>query len=424
MIDPRFQPRIETTLERTRVTIPPRRPLGYWFALAFVSIYTLIGAGIFWFTFEKHEHGGKATTPRAIGGGFAVVGILFTLVVIRDGRKVLHFEATPEELLYTCRGLFFQSRRRWPARSIVSIAWQPTGWTFAETDVPVYVLVARFADGDSRRFIKDGPDRNLGSAAWALSKALRLSYAAPFTESATGPMDAPTGVPDSIRFERTADGALITLAPLPRLRRSAWRVLMGIAGSLLLIGILTLPYVVFRTYGEESLAKGSLLLTLFGVFVGVAIVSTEFNRNRDGVQFVLRGKTLVFNRKGGIPDRHWDISDLHHARVDSLKDEGRIWEMELIFRSSPSFKLLRGRSYGELIWLAGLLRAARGNPATMEKVVVADRKGGTCLVCGSALERAVVLCSKCRTAHHEECWVYNGACSTYGCREIRYEKRS
>jgi hypothetical protein len=43
-----------------------------------------------------------------------------------------------------------------------------------------------------------------------------------------------------------------------------------------------------------------------------------------------------------------------------------------------------------------------------------------CQICGEAIGAEAVLCRRCRTPHHEECWKYYGACSTYGCRETHY----
>ncbi|MBI2932227.1 MAG: hypothetical protein HYY16_11295 [Planctomycetes bacterium] len=43
-----------------------------------------------------------------------------------------------------------------------------------------------------------------------------------------------------------------------------------------------------------------------------------------------------------------------------------------------------------------------------------------CQVCGTTIEAADrVLCRKCRTAHHADCWAYNNGCSTFGCGERR-----
>jgi hypothetical protein len=39
-----------------------------------------------------------------------------------------------------------------------------------------------------------------------------------------------------------------------------------------------------------------------------------------------------------------------------------------------------------------------------------------CQVCGDSIRRSeVVYCRSCRTPHHEDCWNYFGACSTFGC---------
>ncbi len=43
-----------------------------------------------------------------------------------------------------------------------------------------------------------------------------------------------------------------------------------------------------------------------------------------------------------------------------------------------------------------------------------------CMVCGDELSDDVVLCRRCKTPHHRDCWLYYGACSTYGCREPEF----
>jgi hypothetical protein len=48
--------------------------------------------------------------------------------------------------------------------------------------------------------------------------------------------------------------------------------------------------------------------------------------------------------------------------------------------------------------------------------MVPDETEVNCLVCGSSLlEGRLVRCPACDTAHHEECWEYNGGCATYAC---------
>ncbi len=42
-----------------------------------------------------------------------------------------------------------------------------------------------------------------------------------------------------------------------------------------------------------------------------------------------------------------------------------------------------------------------------------------CQVCGEAIGVERVVCRRCRTPHHPDCWEYYGACSIYGCGEKR-----
>jgi hypothetical protein len=44
----------------------------------------------------------------------------------------------------------------------------------------------------------------------------------------------------------------------------------------------------------------------------------------------------------------------------------------------------------------------------------------TCQVCGDGIEEEMVVCCRCKTPHHQDCWQYYGACSTYGCQETRF----
>ncbi len=43
-----------------------------------------------------------------------------------------------------------------------------------------------------------------------------------------------------------------------------------------------------------------------------------------------------------------------------------------------------------------------------------------CKVCGDEFDHDIVVCRRCQTPHHRECWQYYGACSTYGCGETRF----
>lgn len=49
----------------------------------------------------------------------------------------------------------------------------------------------------------------------------------------------------------------------------------------------------------------------------------------------------------------------------------------------------------------------------------------TCQICGSKIApEAKVVCRRCGTPHHEDCWEFNGRCSTYACGEKRFSSKN
>lgn len=44
-----------------------------------------------------------------------------------------------------------------------------------------------------------------------------------------------------------------------------------------------------------------------------------------------------------------------------------------------------------------------------------------CQVCSEDIVSDMVLCRRCKTPHHLDCWQYYGACTTYGCGETVYQ---
>ncbi|MEZ6112235.1 MAG: RING finger protein [Pirellulaceae bacterium] len=43
-----------------------------------------------------------------------------------------------------------------------------------------------------------------------------------------------------------------------------------------------------------------------------------------------------------------------------------------------------------------------------------------CQVCGEDVVDDMVICRRCKTPHHRDCWLYFGSCSTYGCQESHF----
>lgn len=47
-------------------------------------------------------------------------------------------------------------------------------------------------------------------------------------------------------------------------------------------------------------------------------------------------------------------------------------------------------------------------------------ENANCRICGEEMQHEIVVCRRCQTPHHRDCWEYAGGCATYGCRETVY----
>lgn len=52
--------------------------------------------------------------------------------------------------------------------------------------------------------------------------------------------------------------------------------------------------------------------------------------------------------------------------------------------------------------------------------VESSNQGGECRICGTPMGDRIVLCSRCQTPHHLDCWRYNGRCSIFACGETQF----
>ena len=50
------------------------------------------------------------------------------------------------------------------------------------------------------------------------------------------------------------------------------------------------------------------------------------------------------------------------------------------------------------------------------KVQVEEVGSPVCKVCGETIEGRRMVCSACRTPHHQDCWEFVGGCTVYGCQ--------
>jgi hypothetical protein len=126
--------------------------------------------------------------------------------------------------------------------------------------------------------------------------------------------------------------------------------------------------------------------TLLSTGVQMAIENVRGHSGNGHVYVQFSGGTLLVKKLG----LESEYDSLAHLVVLSLE----VFEQALLTRGATGIQFLDA-------------------PATGRPV---------CLVCGSQIVTDLVHCKSCKTAHHQECWKYYGACSTYGCGEKRFVK--
>ena len=236
--------------------------------------------------------------------------------------------------------------------------------------------------------------------------------------------------PDTVTFRRFPDGFEIALLPPPRLRTSGRELLGSILAGLLLVLIGGLVVLAIRVLakGDEGCILGfSICFSLGALGTSLLMVGSQFDWKRESAVLETRDGLLTLVQSSGQAPKQLPLADIASARAGPLPSEPVKWGLQILLKSRNALTTLEGRRRAELDWIAGLLRAALApprRPAPVAESPVVFLAGGECQVCGSAMEERVVLCAKCRTPHHEECWTYNGSCSTYGCREIRYTRNA
>jgi hypothetical protein len=232
--------------------------------------------------------------------------------------------------------------------------------------------------------------------------------------------------PETVTFRRFPDGFEIALLPLPWLR-STRRSIAGIllaASCLVAMGVfIVVGFNVFRLDDGGGIFAFGLFFCAVLTICAALLVGTQFNWNRGTAVLEAREGLLTLVHSRGHPSRQCPLSDISSVRVWPTGSNQEAWVLQITLRSRQQFSALEARRKSEIDWVAGLLRAALAPPRRAPSVSAAPAvlsAGGQCQVCGSAMEERVVVCARCRTPHHEECWTYNGSCSTYGCREIRF----
>jgi hypothetical protein len=236
--------------------------------------------------------------------------------------------------------------------------------------------------------------------------------------------------PDTVTFRRFPDGFEIALLPPPRLKSSRGDLLGALLGaSFLVLTAISVPIGmnVFRLNDGGCMFGFGLFFSAGLTLTAALVMSTQFNWTRETVVLEARDGLLTLVRSRGDAPQQWPLSAILSVRVWPTGSDDEKWELQITLKTQRRFSTLEGRRKAEIEWVAGLLRSALAPPRRSPSLAAAPvtyNAGGECQICGSAMEARVVVCSKCRTPHHEECWTYNGSCSTYGCREIRFTRHA
>lgn len=408
-----------------RVTLPsviPPRLAPY--ALPAILLLMLLGPGLVFLMGS-----GFPVRMRLFFAAFmGVPALISTSVGISRLIREWVFERTEQELRVSRRGLFGVRQRHWPWGQIRALVARHSGMRQIEDRgrVPVYDLVLELDPEGSVRLIKKVEnDRELSWIAWNLQNLHPGQAPEPRSSSPPGVAARTQPAASRAQVTSTADGIRIVLPPLGVARRAA-------DGAL--IGSLVLPVFsllagaglfVFRAHVGHllDLFAGALI---FFIVVGAVMVFFEVNhRKRRGEVEATRERVRITTRDlVGSDTTEWAWGDIVSFRCgESGTVVNDVPRMALLIKLKDGRTLRRfsGRDRAELDWVASVAWRARKGDAPAEKAEMSPA-GGTCQVCATGMSAARVFCAKCRTPHHEECWLYNGQCSTFGCREIRFTK--
>lgn len=176
--------------------------------------------------------------------------------------------------------------------------------------------------------------------------------------------------PETIQFRRWSGGVEIALLKPPLALKSRKHLWGAIGGSVAIVFLTTVPTIAFSLFHPDP--GMTVLLPIFGVAIGAVCISSAINWNRESAVLEVRDGV----RSSG-DRRQWQVADV--AGVQAIRAAGP-WALRITPKYLEPYIAFKGRS------------------------------------------RIEVLCAKCRPPHHEECWLFNGACSTYACKEIRFTR--
>jgi hypothetical protein len=400
--------------DRITLTMPPRGFVGVGGAYSLGSLLWLAFVGYLFAESIRRQNREFSVIVTVIG----LPGVLGLVAGLTHAMKSWSLERDAMWLTLRRTGLWGSGMRRWPAADVGSFYLREA---LPGSDMTLRSrLVVGFRNGRSEDLIEDEDEEELQWTAAMLTEPRGTRKSASPLILAAGPERRradPAIVPTTLACRTFEGGIEVSFLPLLRSKGLWWRLpLEALLGTIAIIGASVALDAVMRG-GFPSAVPRIAVFGLLG-WTGWRIWVLE----RSGLVQVLDGIVTVRQNQGKEPVE-FGVGEVEFVQTYRM---GRRTELQFLLRDKPKVRLMEGRPAQELEWAARFLRVAiKGRPAVPENASMKlDASAGDCQVCLEKMNSRVVYCAQCRTPHHEECWSYMGMCSTYGCREIRFERQA
>jgi len=347
---------------------------------------------------------------------FGLPGLIAACASISAAWSSWSLQRDADWLTFRRSGLLGLRTQRWPVGDIGSIYLEDCATLGEGTEA--WRLMVGFRNGRARSLLKGTDDEDLRWIVAMLSdprgerkSSTPLLLAA---EPERRKVD-PEIVPPTLACRGDEGGVQVIFRPLLRARGLWWRLPLG---ALLAIAAITVAsFFAFRA------TEGAFPLAIPRLAVAGVVGLTGWKMwllQKSAVIQVADGLVSIVQNPG---QKRQQFGKIDVEFVQTFRAAGHT-ELQFLLKGLPKVRLFDGRPPEELEWAARFLRVAiKGRHEPETSALKVDAAVGECQVCLEKMESRVVYCAKCRTPHHEECWSYMGMCSTYGCREIRFERR-
>jgi hypothetical protein len=413
-VQPAYSRLVKTeTADRITLRMPAKGILSAWTCLVIVSLAWAAVAG-----WGLHLQFRQAARPELLIliGVFGLPGVVGVLAGLTYSLSSWSLERDAQWLTLRRSGILGRSLRRWPVVDVGSL--------YVEGPPPDHdgsyavVLTVGFRNGRHEQLIREHGAEDLRWAAALLndprgekrSSAPMLIAAEPERRKVD-----PAIVPTTLACRTYEGGVDLVFRPLLRSRGRWWRLpLLTLLGIFAVAGA---SFVLYRaTEGAFPLAIPRLTIAAIVGLAGWRL----WGWSKSAVIQVAEGIVYILENPGK-KRQQFGMVDVEF--VQTFRAAGRT-ELQFLLKGQPKVRLFDGRPAEELEWAARFLRVAiKGAHVPEAATMKVDAAAGECQVCLEKMVSRVVYCAKCRTPHHEECWSYMGQCSTYGCREIRFERK-